>query len=655
MRRETRVVDLVKPLLSAVTVRRLKQPWDIVKPLVGIAIVVVKPSERARFLMLKTLVRAASFGRNRRSSSAKDKENATGAQPGAAPQAPKPAPGLALPALPALEGYLLKKHHTSTVRNWGKRWVEVDDSRGLLCYYRSQAASSERATGGSFALPLDEIESVEPVNGSDGLNCIRIVAKGKRTLVLKAPDKARCDAWVQGLALRIARIASAASAAGGLDGSPTPATRGGGYPAGALGSKKPPVPANSKTVAVKAVSEVEFAPPTSASDVAAAPPAVRAAPPPAAPMAVACAESALANAAANTSADAAADGTANTAAEPLVLHAFELSDGSDCEEISWEPQPQPRVSAHTAAAADRAAQLGRRKEEEEAAAALAAQEAACDSSAAPWIVRPRLGSAHGSKPPLPSAALELQGRALAERKAGAHDEIEAVAIEQGSGLPPSAEHLSANTAPSHPASGLGAGAARPGMSALERALAEESPPSSPEPEPRRAASPPRARTEPSADAVLQPTDSISHGDAAAPQPPAEPHAADASSEPEAEAEAQSEAAVAAAPALQGGGSSGLAVGLGMTADAHFASEDWDASSDGGSGSEAGDDSGMEHEEEDAKPRATPAAPERAAAGLTASAAAPAVGGGERPLRDIGAGIAADPNFATENWDDDDDE
>lgn len=163
--------------------------------------------------MLKTLVRAASFGRNRRGSLSKDKENAASrAQPVGA-GAPKSDAGpsvCAAPAPPALEGYLLKKHHSSRVRQWGKRWVEVDDFRGLLCYYRSQAASSERASPGSFALPLEDIESVQPSDGEGGL-CLSVHASGRRTLVLKAPSATKRDEWVNGLALRVARIAGASS------------------------------------------------------------------------------------------------------------------------------------------------------------------------------------------------------------------------------------------------------------------------------------------------------------------------------------------------------------------------------------------------------------------------------------------------------------
>lgn len=90
-------------------------------------------------------------------------------------------------------------------------------------------------------------------------------------------------------------------------------------------------------------------------------------------------------------------------------------------------------------------------------------------------------------------------------------------------------------------------------------------------------------------------------------------------------------------------------------DAHFASDDWDASDEEG---DDGVDSGMEEE------------PHRAegAHGGTEADAPVTMGSGEVALqphqagappapgaRHIGDGIAADANFASANWDDDDDD
>lgn len=582
--------------------------------------------------MLSGLVRAASFGRHKSKKGAgTDKENSS--------HQSVPAPSGAPAALPALEGYLLKKHHrrAASVRRWGRRYVVMDDARGELRYYPSQADSARPTGGESFSLPLSQIEGVRAeLEVHDGPNCLSVTATRGRSLTLKAPSALSRDDWVAGLSLRIARIAR-------------PTDEGG---------------ADARQAAAEAPARAGLAPRP-------------------AETAQRCAAEAGAEARAPAySTPAAADPRAS-------LRLSELSDDGSDADCAHEASRSPAAAAphallgHAGGASVRGHSLGgllppRAKADSQRDAA-AASAAAPESPFAPRIVRPRSGSAVGSgaaqacagaapacahpAPPIlgfvdsprtqrrgdgPGSAaaparLSLASASPPPAGCGCDDEV-------GMLSPAESARTAASPEPRSPSVDLppaslralapaaGGFAAEPWAGgALGRALAEDSPPTSPLPPPPYEP----AWLELAAPAVA----AAPRKAAAAPPPPAQPRAA---------------AACSAAREAPDGAGGALTVGPGKAADANFASDDWDAS-----GSEADADSGMEGEggEEPARmplaggrvPAQPPTGPAEPDAAQQPSAAR-AEGGAEarRHVR-IGDGIAADENFASANWDDESDD
>ena len=140
-------------------------------------------------------------------------------------------PEITTPLSP-LRGMLHKKHqHQHVVRNWGRRYFEVDDERGILYYFRTRSAQEwdEPArhfllsslvsvapvdtTFTSHAIELTYITPIKPDAGDDHAGRSQSVESKPELsrLLLRASTESEQLQWVQGLQARI-KLQRAASA-----------------------------------------------------------------------------------------------------------------------------------------------------------------------------------------------------------------------------------------------------------------------------------------------------------------------------------------------------------------------------------------------------------------------------------------------------------
>ena len=91
-------------------------------------------------------------------------------------------------SLTPLRGMLHKKHrHQHVLRNWGKRFFEVDDERGILYYFRTRAAQQWDEPARHFLLSsLVSVQAVDDAHAAPhGIEL---------TFVTPPPATADCDA-----------------------------------------------------------------------------------------------------------------------------------------------------------------------------------------------------------------------------------------------------------------------------------------------------------------------------------------------------------------------------------------------------------------------------------------------------------------------------
>lgn len=128
---------------------------------------------------------------------------------------------------PELRGVLLKKHqHSRAMLNWGRRYFEVDDERGILCYFRTRAAQDWDEPARHFTISaLVHARLVDDPSGPHAFELAYLttgnddgdddaVAFGPgvygergamRRLLLRAESEAERERWVNGLQARIRR------------------------------------------------------------------------------------------------------------------------------------------------------------------------------------------------------------------------------------------------------------------------------------------------------------------------------------------------------------------------------------------------------------------------------------------------------------------
>ncbi|KAJ1633866.1 hypothetical protein T492DRAFT_977601 [Pavlovales sp. CCMP2436] len=463
-------------------------------------------------------------------------------------------------------------------------------------------------TEGVFALPLKYILSVTSLSnsgpsGTESPNCFKIQATGGRTLLLKAAGPNYREEWVQGLTLRITSAEIGNETGGDTD-------------AHSCGSSRtpavPPVAQGVVTVGPAAAQpEVAVEPPVQHEPSRAA--AVR--------------SPSLADAGSEDELDK-LDSQPSKGAPP--------------------PRQQPTVPVAAPAELDLVdALIARRRLEKQRQLQAEAPPVGVledideiptmDDTVASSIIRPRMMSGHRA---VRSSDSSIDGvdsaRAVHTFSHAADDEQEVSAFKPSA--TPSAR-------PSPPP------LSRPAPSAAREPLNGALDLSDDDDE-----SPPRAPVASRATAQPAAHERTSVARAHEPLVPASPPARSPPPSSEAVEPAPQPAAQHAAATTAADEAPKRKVGDGISADANFAAEDWDEDSD---------DSGMEGEEDvpsarksdtEARAAATrPAATAQPAAASAAAAPKPAgtAGSAEAAPSRIGDGIKADANFASEDWDDDD--
>ena len=121
------------------------------------------------------------------------------------------------PPFEPLRGMLHKKHrHQHLMLNWGRRYFEVNDERGILFYFRTRAAHDWDEPARHFL--LSALRSVR--SGESGSHTLEVtyeavegdgsgdVGKGKTaSLLLRADSESEKQRWIDGLQSRIRRLA----------------------------------------------------------------------------------------------------------------------------------------------------------------------------------------------------------------------------------------------------------------------------------------------------------------------------------------------------------------------------------------------------------------------------------------------------------------
>jgi len=107
---------------------------------------------------------------------------------------------------PPLRGMLHKRHQNSRFSNWGKRYFEVDDERGILFYFRTKAAQEWDEPARHFSLSaLRDCRALEIPSHTFGLEVTLVAAAHTppHKLVLRAKSQAEHQRWLAGLQSRI--------------------------------------------------------------------------------------------------------------------------------------------------------------------------------------------------------------------------------------------------------------------------------------------------------------------------------------------------------------------------------------------------------------------------------------------------------------------
>lgn len=95
--------------------------------------------------------------------------------------------------MPPLFGFLLKQHENSSMFSWGRRYVRVDDKRGVLWYGKSANARP------SAVLPLCDVSVLEPPASGAPDSLSFIVCCPPMRLTLRAADPVEFAVWVSSL------------------------------------------------------------------------------------------------------------------------------------------------------------------------------------------------------------------------------------------------------------------------------------------------------------------------------------------------------------------------------------------------------------------------------------------------------------------------
>jgi len=113
---------------------------------------------------------------------------------------------------PPLRGMLHKKHQNSRFANWGKRYFEVDDERGILYYFRTRAAQEWDEPARHFMLSTLRSCTTSPSYShalevhldKSALDNDKISDTPDRDkLVLRAGSEGEQQRWLAGLQARI--------------------------------------------------------------------------------------------------------------------------------------------------------------------------------------------------------------------------------------------------------------------------------------------------------------------------------------------------------------------------------------------------------------------------------------------------------------------
>jgi hypothetical protein len=92
--------------------------------------------------------------------------------------------------LPPTFGWLLKQHSHSMLLAWGRRYVRIDDQRGVVWYAKSATARP------SAVMPLGDVQVITP-HTIDDLSFV--VSCPPIRLTLRASDQAELAVWVSSL------------------------------------------------------------------------------------------------------------------------------------------------------------------------------------------------------------------------------------------------------------------------------------------------------------------------------------------------------------------------------------------------------------------------------------------------------------------------